>query len=49
MSLAVEAFAPLKLYSHGEGELWRSGGAGQKPDGCVLTELEKPLFCGLVC
>ncbi len=47
VSAAVEAREP-EMDSHGEGELWRSGGAGQEPTGKVSSELGESFFCGLV-
>ena len=47
VSVAVEAWVP-EMYSHGEGELWRSGGAGQEPTGKASPERGESFFRGLV-
>ena len=48
LGVAVGAFGSLALYSHVKAHLRRGGRAGQKPAGQAMSELEKPLFCGLV-
>ena len=46
-SPAVEALLP-QMYSHGEVELWRIGGAGQEPTGQASPERGESFFRGLV-